>query len=491
MKKRASGVNPSFTISLIPILFLIAALVFVIITKGASAVSEISQPILLSATSVALILSYAFYPRKWKILGLGVLKSAKQILPAMPILVLIATVSATWMFGGVVPSLIYYGLSFLQPQTFLVVACLVCSVISVLTGSSWTTCATIGIAFIGIGTIMGYDIGWIAGAVISGAYFGDKISPLSDTTVLASSTAGVKLFEHIKYLMITTLPALVITLIVFLIVGFNHSTAYESNDLQLINNLQQTFHISPWLLIVPLLTCCMIVLRINVLITLSISTLIGLVCLLFSQPQVLLALSGTQDVTMWGNFTSIIGLLFTSTTIETGDELLNNLVSTGGIFGMWNTLYLILSAMLFGGVMLGSGMLSSITHHGLRKLKGRTRIISATVGSGLMLNSCTGDQYLSLILGGNLYKNLYKKNGLKPKLLGRTLEDSISVTSVLIPWNSCGMTQATVLGVPTLTYLPYCIFNYLCPLMSIFISFAGYKIVYKIKSYQTSLVSSQ
>lgn len=457
-------------------LFLVGALSVVIATKGASAVSDVSQPILLIAACIALILSYIFNAREKRILYIGIKKSVSQIMPAVPILLLIATVSATWMLGGIVPSLIYYGLSFLKPATFLFLTCAICSIISVLTGSSWTTCATIGIAFIGIGRVMGYELGWVAGAVISGAYFGDKVSPLSDTTVLASSSAGVKLFEHIKYLMITTMPAIGIALLVFLIVGLTHVHNYTNQDIELVNSLNSTFNISPWFMIVPLITCAMIAFRINVLITLGMSTIIGVVCMMTFQHDVFLSVTGLTNPDILTSLISIPKLLFFATSMETGDKMLNGLVATGGIVGMWNTLYLILAAMIFGGVMLGTGMLKSITHHGLRKLSKKNSIVSATVTSGIVLNGCTGDQYLSIILGGNLYKNLYKENGLEPRLLSRTLEDSISVTSVLIPWNSCGMTQATVLGVATLTYLPYCVFNYLCPIMSIVMAVTGYKI---------------
>ncbi len=404
-------------------------------------------------------------------LKIGIYKSAKQILPAVPILILIAMVSATWMWGGIVPSLIYYGLEFLNPKTFLAVACIVCSIISVLTGSSWTTCATIGIAFMGIGVIMGYNEAWIAGAIISGAYFGDKMSPLSDTTVLASSTTGVKLFDHIKYLFITTTPAMIIALIIFFLLGLNINENEVAHSDELIEHLINTFNISPWLLLAPIITCMLIVLRINVLITLSISTLLGLLGLIIYEPQLLSALAtGTNKIS------AIFGILFTNTSINTHNELLNELVATGGVKGMMNTIYLILSAMIFGGVMLGTGMLSSLTRSCLKGIRKTSSAVTTTVGSGLFMNSCTGDQYLSIIVTANLFKNLYKKLGIEPKLLGRSIEDSVSVTSVLIPWNSCGITQSTVLGVATLSYLPFCVFNYMCPIMSIIIAHMGYKI---------------
>lgn len=462
---------PSPIASAIPIIFLLTALMTMLITCGTDAIFNNSQLVLLGAALLALIISRTFYPCSWNMLKIGVFKSAKQIIPAVPILLLIAMVSATWMFGGIVPSLIYYGLEFINPKTFLAVTCIVCSVISVLTGSSWTTCATIGIAFMGIGAIMGYDEAWIAGAVISGAYFGDKMSPLSDTTVLASSTTGVKLFDHIKYLFITTTPAMIIALVVFFVLGLNIDNEAVAHSGDLTTHLVTTFHISPWLLLAPVITCTLIVMRVNVLITLAISTMLGVCGLLFFEPQLLPLLADEGNAT-W----AVANVLFTNTSIDTHNDLLNELVATGGVEGMMNTIYLILSAMIFGGVMLGTGMLSSITRSCLKGLKKTSSTVTTTVGAGLFMNSCTGDQYLSIIITANLFKNLYKKLGLEPRLLGRSIEDSVSVTSVLIPWNSCGITQSTVLGVSTLAYLPFCVFNYMCPLMSILIAHIGYKI---------------
>lgn len=462
---------PSPIASAIPIIFLITSLITMLVTQGTDAIYNNSQLILLGAAALAFAISRIFYPCSWNMLKIGLYKSAKQILPAVPILLLIAMVSATWMLGGIVPSLIYYGIEFINPKTFLVVTCAVCSVISVLTGSSWTTCATIGIAFMGIGTIMGYNEAWIAGAVISGAYFGDKMSPLSDTTVLAASSTGVKLFDHIKYLFITTVPAMTIALLVYFLLGINIDSNIAEHNEELTIQLVKTFNISPWLLLAPVITCALIIMRINVLITLTISTILGIIGLWIFEPQLLSAMTNGGNSLM-----TIIKILMTNTSIETHNNVLNELVSTGGVEGMMNTIYLILSAMIFGGVMLGTGMLSCITRSCLKGVKRTTSAVTTTVGSGLFMNSCTGDQYLSIIITANLFKNLYKKLGLEPRLLGRSIEDSVSVTSVLIPWNSCGITQSTVLGVATLSYLPFCVFNYMCPIMSVVIAYIGYKI---------------
>lgn len=468
---------PSPIFSAIPIVYLITSLVILLTTKGTDAIFKYSQLILLSAAVLALCVSRIFCPCSWNMLKIGVYKSAKQILPAVPILILIAMVSATWMYGGIVPSLIYYGLEFISPNTFLVVTCLVCSVISVLTGSSWTTCATIGIAFMGIGTVMGYDEAWIAGAVISGAYFGDKMSPLSDTTVLAASTTGVKLFDHIRFLFFTTIPAMIIAFIVYFILGYTSELNEATQNSEFAIYLTHTFNISPWLILAPVITCTLIVLRVNVIITLVISTALGILGLIVFEPQLLSLLSQENNP-----LAATLGILFTNTSINTNNSLLNELVITGGVEGMMNTIYLVLSAMIFGGVMLGTGMLSSITRSCLKGIKKTSSVVNTTIGSGLFMNSCTGDQYLSIILTANLYKKLYKKLNLDSKLLGRSIEDSVSVTSVLIPWNSCGITQSTVLGVATLSYLPFCVFNYMCPIMSILIAQFYYKNSSKVKA---------
>lgn len=391
-------------------------------------------------------------------------------MPAIPVLLSIATVSASWMMSGVVPTLIVYGLEILNPMLFLFLTCSICAIVSVLSGTSWTTIATIGVAFIGIGSVMGYEPGWIAGAIISGAYFGDKVSPLSDSTVLASTSCGVEMFTHIKYMMITTIPSMTISLLVFLAYGLFSSPQPMIEQHDIIVHLQSTFNISPWPLLIPLITCTLIIFRVKPLMTLIISTSLGIIGMFIFQPQIVASIDNN-------GFLAVIKVLFTSTSIDTGDEMLNSLVATGGMEGMMPTIYLVLCAMTFGGMLLGSGMIAAITKAFTRRLHSIRSIVTTTVGSGLFFNACTGDQYLSIILGGNVYKKLYRDNGLETRLLSRTLEDSVSVTSVLIPWNSCGVTQATVLGVATLTYLPYCIFNYLSPIMSIIVAYIGYKIV--------------
>ena len=471
MKKSS---HPSFLLSIIPIVALLATLVGIIIIKSADAAQSISYLILLGASVLTLTLSAIFCRQPLTNIIEGIKKSATQILPAIPILVFIATVAATWMLSGVVPTLIYYGLEIINHQMFLFIACGVCAIISVLSGSSWTTIATIGIAFQGIGNVMGYSEGWIAGAIISGAYFGDKVSPLSDTTVLASSSCKVDLFTHIKYLMLTSMPAILLALATYGIVGIFYNPSATTNPSDILPALNSSFNISPWILIIPIITGILIAMRVKTYITLAISSLLGLIGIFFFQPQIITALDYTSS---WSDIAIMCGdILFTETSITTGNELLDSLVGTGGVAGMMPTIYLVLCAMIFGGTLIGTGMLSSITQTFTNKIHSLRQTVGATVGSGLFLNCCTGDQYLSILLGGNLFRNLYKKNGLEPRLLSRSLEDSISVTSVLIPWNSCGVTQSTVLGVATLTYLPYCIFNIASPLLSLLFAWTGWKI---------------
>lgn len=468
-------------VALIPVIFLLSSLITLIAIEGAHAVQDWSVTVLLGAAAISCAIAIVLYRRPIKAIKLGMLKSFRQIIPSFPVLLLIGAVSATWMLSGTVPLLIDYGLRILNPTMFLFITCATCSVISVLTGSSWTTIATIGVAFMGIGTVMGYSDGWVAGAIISGAYFGDKVSPLSDTTVLASSSTGVRLFTHIKYLMITSVPAMLLALTVFAIAGIMTEKTGAADALEIEQALETNFNLTPWLLIVPALTVLAIFMRFNTNIVLVVSALSGLVATFIFQPGIIESLAGEAGAglgqeTTYSSLSVAFHMLFTGTSLSTGSELLDPLVSTGGMAGMLPTVQLVASAMVFGGALMGSGMLSTITEAFTRRLDGPRSIVGATVASGLFLNSCTADQYLSIIIGGNLYRKIYNRNRLESRLLSRSLEDSVSVTSVLIPWNSCGVTHSAVLGVSTLVYFPYCIFNILSPLMSLLMAWTGYRI---------------
>ena len=457
-------------VALIPLAVLIALQVVVIREFGSDALDGASQTALLFAAAVAVAMGMIFYKIPWSSIDSAIGQNIKTIGPAILILFFIGAVSGSWMMSGVVPTMIYYGMQIVSPSVFLFVACLISALVSLVTGSSWTTVATIGIALMGIGTAHGYSVGWTAGAIISGAYFGDKISPLSDTTVLASSVGEVPLFKHIRYMLITTVPSFTIALTIFLVASLCHTTDSGLQTELFADGLQRVFVISPWLLIVPVVTGVLIALRMPAAIVLFLSALTAGVTMLIAQPDI---------VAQIGEGNSFRGLMLTycsSTSIDTGNETLTSLVQTRGMRGMLSTVFLIFCAAAFGGALAGAGMIQSITSALAKGISGRRSLVSTTVATGLFANMATGDQYLSIVLTGNIYKKLYKEKGFEGRLLSRSTEDSAIVTSVLVPWNTCGMTQSLVLRVPTIEYLPYCFFNIVSPLMSIFIAMLGYKI---------------
>ena len=472
----------SIWLAIAPIAVLVAMLVLVIKAFGADAVEGGSQIALLVASSVAALLAVTICKTPWSILEEAIVENIRTSASAIIILLLIGAVAGTWMLSGVVPSLMYYGLQIIHPKVFLSVACIVCAIVAILTGSSWTTIATIGVALMGVGQAQGFSEGWIAGAIISGAYFGDKVSALSDTTVLASSTVRVPLFEHIKYMSITTIPSFVLALVVFAGVSLYYGSSNVSQIVELSNVLQNTFNLSAWLLLVPLVTVVLIIKRLPALVTLFISVVMACVAMVVAQPEVVAEIGGEGDLSV---FRAIMTVCSTSTSLETGNDAINELVATSGMCGMLNTIWLILCAMCFGGVMSGSGMLSSITQLFAKFVYRTASIVASTLATGVFANLLTADQYISIIITGDTFRELYKKRGLEARLLSRSVEDTATVTSVLVPWNSCGMTQSTVLGVATLTYLPYCIFNLVSPLMSLFFAVIGYKIVRKTENPQS------
>lgn len=462
-----SGTTPNLPplgLALTPLVALLVTLPAIIMIGGADSVSRIGGWILAACALMAVALACIARTATRRGLLYGLRRSASQILPAIPILLCIAMVSTTWMMSGVVPTLICYGLEVLSPAFFLVLACAISACISVLTGSSWTTIATIGVAFMGIGEAMGCPAGWVAGAVISGGYFGDKVSPLSETTVLAASTAGVELFRHIRYMMVTTVPSFVIALIVYACVGFFGSRDSDVASSELAIALHDTFRISAWTLLIPVVTIILILCRVNTLRVLLAASLLGAAGVFIFQPQ------------LAGGALPMLKSVWSGYAGSSGNAEIDSLISTGGITGMLPTIFLVTCAMLFGAAMIGTGMLNRLTQAFTARLRKRTSIVGATVASGLSMNCLTADQYLSLIITGNMYRNLYRRFGLEPRLLSRAMEDAVSVTSVLIPWNSCGITQSTVLGVSTIAYAPFCVFNYVSPLMSVFIAWIGYRI---------------
>ena len=471
---------PSPLLSLLPIAVLVAMLAITIHLFGSDALGGGSQVCLLTATGVCALIGMAGFKRKWRHFEKAITNNITGIATALIILLIIGALSGAWMVSGVVPTLIYYGIQIIHPSFFLVSTCLICCIVSVMTGSSWTTIATIGIALMGIGEAQGIDPGWIAVAIISGAYFGDKVSPLSDTTVLAASVTGSPIFSHIRYLLFTTIPSLIITLIIFTIAGLSHEAADTGHIAEFTQALNNKFYISGWLMIVPIATGIMIAKKVPSLITLFISTALAAVFAVIFQPELLYEIAGDAGSHTLTMIKGAMSILFGSTSLDAGNAQINELIATRGMSGMMDTIWLIICAMCFGGAMTAGGMLESITKVFTKLAKTRVSMVSSTVASGLFLNICTADQYISIILTGNMFRDIYDENGYAGRLLGRTTEDAVTVTSPLIPWNTCGMTQATILSVPTMTYLPYCFFNLISPLMSIIVAATGYSIVRKV-----------
>lgn len=471
-------------ISLIPILILVTLLAPNISIFGSDAILGASQVALLFSAGVAIWLAMWLFKVPWQDFEETIKSNIGDVTTAIVILFLIGAISGTWTVSGIVPTFIYYGVKIISPKVFLLTACIICALVSVTIGSSWTTIATIGVALLGIGKALGFSDGMIAGAIISGAYFGDKISPLSDTTVLASSMSKVPMFDHIRYLMYTTVPSIVITLVIFTILGFSHSGSDSSLINEYTSVLDSKFNITPWLLIVPALTAVMIARRMPALIVLALSTATAAIAAVIFQPDIIreigasIAGDGSNAKIL---FTGTIESIYNSVSIETGNPEVNQLVASKGMLGMLNTVYLIICAMCFGAALKASGMLRHLASMILPLTKRRTSLVTSTVVTGTALNGIVSDQYLAIILTSSLFKDVYEKEGYENRLLSRSVEDSATVTSPLYPWSSCGMTQATILSVPTLAYLPYCFFNLISPLMSITVAAIGYKILKKDK----------
>ena len=473
--------KPSIFLSLLTLGVLIGMLAVTIGIFRDDALNGGIQMVLLVAAAITSVVAVFYCGIGWETIEKRIAQNFFGIVPAIIILLMIGALSGTWMVSGIIPTLIYYGMHLMHSNFFLVSCCAICCVVSIMTGSSWTTIATIGVALLGIGQVQGFNTGWVAGAIISGAYFGDKMSPISDTTVLASTVTETPLFTHIRYLLYTTVPSLTITFLVYGIAGYSRETPDAHQITYFSEALKSNFKISPWLMLVPVATGLMIAKRLSPVVVLFLSALLAGIFAIIFQPQLLQEIAGTKDGgEVIGYVKGAMMSFFGDTQIETGNDTLNDLVTTRGMGGMMSTIWLIICAICFGGSMSASGMIESITNLLQRMMKGRISTVAATVASGLTFNICTADQYIAIVLNGEMFRDVYKKNGFESRLLSRTTEDAVTVTSVLIPWSSCGMTQATVLGISTLTYLPYCIFNLVSPLMSILVAITGYKIVQKV-----------
>ena len=465
--------TPNPFVSALPLLTLVSLIVLVLVYMPDDALSGASQLALLFASTVCVGISMIVYKEPWSSFEMSIQATLGDAAVSVLILLMIGMMSSTWMISGVVPTLIYYGVQIMSPAVFLPCACIISSLISVMTGTSWTTIATIGIALLGIGEALGVPSALSAGAIISGAYFGDKMSPMSDTTVLASSMAKAELFSHIRYMMYTTVPSITISLIIYLIIGLQFG-GKDVEITQYTTALDGTFNISLWTMLVPVFTGFLIYKKVPSLVTLVLSSLSACLCALFLQPEVVSGIAGESAITTTGLMQGIMKVCYTSTHVDTGYESINSLVATRGMAGMLDTIWLILCAFCFGACMVVSRMLESLTGVLLRAVHNTLSLVASTVCSGVLLNMIMGDQFLSIIMNASIFRKEYEKRGYRPELLSRSTEDSSTVTSVLVPWTACGMTQSTVLGIPTIVYLPFCFFNLISPIMSCMVAALGF-----------------
>ncbi|RTY67161.1 Na+/H+ antiporter NhaC [Flavobacterium sp. GSP27] len=466
--------------ALVPVLALIMLLGFNVFVYGDDALSGSNQFVLLLGGAVAAIIGFFNKVTYQKMID-EVAENIKSTVGAILILLMVGALAGTWLVSGIIPSMIYYGLQILSPTVFLPATLLICSIISIATGSSWTTSATVGIALIGVGGALGFDLGMVAGAVISGAYFGDKLSPMSDTTNLAPAMAGTDLFTHIRYMMITTIPTYIITLILFIILGLTVDIKGDVDIKTLLNDIESSFTVSGWLFIVPAVVIGLIIKKTEPLIALLAGTLLAAVFAILFQPHIINQISGVNNMTLQSGYRGIMDAITTKVSIPTTNETLADLFTSGGMQKMLGTIWLILCAMVFGGIMDAIGALATISKALLKLAHTTFGLFASTVGSCLALNITASDQYLAIVVPGKMFAKAYKNKGLAPENLSRTLEDAGTVTSVLIPWNTCGAYQSGTLGVPTLDYLPFAFFNLLSPFMTLL--FAAFNI--KIRQLQS------
>ncbi len=462
--------------ALVPVFALILMLFYnVFFVFGDDALSGSNQFILILGAAIAAIVGFINKTSYQKMLE-EVSENLKSTSGALLILLMVGALSGTWLVSGIIPTMIYYGLQLLNPNFFLVASVLICAIISIATGSSWTTSATVGIALIGIGDTLGISLGMTAGAVLSGAYFGDKMSPLSDTTNLAPAMAGAELFDHIKYMAITTVPTFVITLFLFLIIGLNIEINGTPNIFNKLEAIDQAFNISPWLLLVPIMVVVLIVKKTPPLVALLTGTLLAALASILAQPQILMSIAESETFNFETAYKGIMQSITVDTAVETSSAELNDLFSSGGMKGMMDTIWLIICAMVFGGVMDAIGALSKISKVLLTLASSTFGLFASTVASCLALNVTASDQYLALVVPGKMFKKAYEDKGLAPENLSRTLEDSGTVTSVLVPWNTCGAFQSSVLGVHVADYFMYAFFNWISPFMTLLVAGLSLKI---------------
>jgi NhaC family Na+:H+ antiporter len=469
--------KPGLLISLIPVLFLIGILVGNIAIFKDSATLGPNQLALLMASIVSSFLGIIFLKVPYKVIEEKVIGSISLSLQANLILLVVGALIGLWIFSGVVPTMIYYGIKLINPTWFLPVTCLVCGIVSLATGSSWSTGGTVGIALIGVGQALNIPVPMVAGAVISGSYFGDKLSPLSDTTNLAPAMAGTDLFTHIKYMSISTLPSLFLAVIGFVILGFFYSG--QGADLTQIDEvtslLEKQFNITPMLFILPGIVFILVSKKMPALPALLIGCIVGALFVVIFQQDLLHKILGAE-FSARSVYGKILEVSHGGFKLETGNKVLDSLLSRGGMASMLNTVWLIMMAMVFGGVMEATGMLEEIANAVLKLVRGSASLITATISSCFITNLTASDQYLAIVVPGKMFKASYEKFKLAPQNLSRALEDGGTITSVLVPWNTCGAYFSAILGVSTLSYLPFCFFNIISPIMGIIVASVGWKI---------------
>lgn len=459
--------------SALPVVVLLVLIALNVVLEPDDTLSGSNQLSLFLASFVGGVIALC-YGATWSRLVEGMTRAFVSAVPAFLILLMVGVLSGSWMTSGIIPTMIYYGLDVLRPEFFLPATVLLTVVISIATGSSWSTIATIGVALIAVGNALGINPAWSAGAIISGAYFGDKVSPLSDTTNLAATVAEVPLFDHIRFMMRTTLPTIAVTLIVFTIMGFcaGGSDADLGSTAEFQQAIASTYRISGWFMLVPLAVLVLIVRRMPAVPVLMIGSLLAIVVAAVFQQPLLEQLAG--EPLSWGSGYSVLTrCMYGETAPQTGVEAVDALLATGGMWGMMPTVWLIIAAMIFAGIMDAGGFLATMTDALASRLTRRAPMVTATTASCLLFNLTTGDQYMSIVVPGKMFSEAYRRKGWDSCLLSRTLEDGATATSVLIPWNTCGATQATILGVATFSYLPFAIFCWLSPLMTILFAWLG------------------
>ena len=448
---------PSLKVALIPIVSMVVILFTGLFVFEADA----HIPIVLSAIIAAVVALFIGYT--WKEIEQGIINGITLSLQALLILIILGMVISAWLAAGVVPSMIYYGLDFLSPSLFLPLSIIICSIVAVASGNAWTAAGTIGIAVMGIGIVLGFNPAMVAGAVISGCYFGDKISPLSETTNMSPGVVGVQLFDHIRHMMWTTIPAWILSIILFFFIGLSQSASTKGVDDILIiqNELNQLFIISPWLLLVPVFVLALIAMKMPAIPGLLTGAVVGAI--------VAIVVQGVS-------FTDIISNMIYGFTMESDNEVLSNLLNNGGTEAMMYTVSLVMLAMSLGGILEVSGVLETIVNSLLKIAKSTGSLIASTVATCLAANIIACDQYLSILIPGRMYLKAYRKKGLHPKNLSRTLEDAGTMTSPLVPWNTCGAFMAGTLGVATLDYLPFAFLCILSPIVAVIYGFLNFKI---------------